>query len=98
MFENEFLNIMFGFLVISAIFFGPMFLVGRDKNPKNPEYNDNLPWHGWLSIAMIIGGAFFFIIIPGKPLYYLIGNIAVIVIGLLIAIYAPYKENKKEKG
>jgi len=100
--DNEFLNIMSGFIMIVCILYGPVFLYcffTKDKTGKNKEFENNMPWYHWLAVLMIILGVLFFIIIPGKPLFYLLGNIVVIVIGLLIIAYIPpdiFK--KKEKG
>lgn len=56
-----------------------------------------MPWYHWLGVLLIVSGVLFFIAIPGKPLYYLIGNIIVIVLGVLTA-FIPYELKKKEKG
>lgn len=56
-----------------------------------------LPWYHWLGVLLIVIGVLFFIAIPGKPLYYLVGNIIVIVLGVLTA-FIPYEFKKKEKG
>lgn len=86
---------MSGFLMIVFIFLAPYLAFHFFQDKKEQK----MPWFHWMSAIMMIGGMAFFIIIPGKPLYYLIGNITVIAIGYLIATHVPEDIfKKKEKG
>lgn len=48
-----------------------------------------MPWFHWLAGFMVFGGTLFHVAFPGKPWIVLIPNIAIIVVGFLIAAYVP---------
>lgn len=53
-----------------------------------------LAWYHWIAVYLIIIGGVIFTIIPGKPLW-LWGVIALlIVVGLVMGVLLPHKEDK----
>ncbi len=53
-----------------------------------------LAWYHWIAVYLIIIGGVIFTVIPGKPLW-LWGVIALlIVVGLVMGVLLPHKEDK----
>lgn len=57
---------------------------------------DNMKWHSWIGIVLMIGGGFSWMVIPNKSILYHIVTIGIIVIGWLIVKYIP--DSKLEFG
>ncbi len=53
-----------------------------------------MAWYHFIAVYMILIGSGLFVIIPEKPWWLWVAIVALILIGLLMGVFLPHKEDK----